>query len=62
MSRQKNLLIYLFLVFPARLTDMIKSVSFVSAFIKASRNEAFRDFLVNFIKWLPWKQWPSQKF
>ena len=30
-------------------------------FIKPSRNEAFRHFIVNFIKWLPWNRWPVTK-
>ena len=32
-----------------------------NSIIKLSRNEAFRHFLVNFIKRLAWKRWPLQK-
>ena len=52
---------YLFLVFPARLETWQKAFHSYS-FIERSRNEAFRHFLVNFIKWLPWKRWPLETF
>ena len=54
MSRQENLA-DLFPVFPARLeTGPIVFHSYST--IKHPRNEAFRHFLVNFIKPLPWKR------
>ena len=51
----------LFLVFPARLETWPK-VFHLYSFIKHSKNEAFKHFLVNFVKRLPWKRWPLQKF
>ena len=60
MSRQKKLA-DLFMVFPARLETLPK-VFHSYSFIRCPRNEAFRHFLVNFIKRLPKKQRPLQKF
>ena len=51
----------LFLVFPATLETWPKAFHSYP-FIKRSRNDAFRHFLVNFIKRFPWKQWPLEKF
>ena len=54
MSRQEKLA-DLILVFDARFKT--RAIAFRSySFIKHSRNEAFRHFLVNFIKLLPWKR------
>ena len=51
----------LFLVFPARLAKWPKAFQWYS-FIKLTRNEAFRHFLVHSIKRLPWKRRTLQKF
>ena len=49
----------LLLVFPAKLETWPKAFHSYS-FIKRSRNEAFRYFLVNFIKWLPLEKFRLQ--
>ena len=52
---------HLFLVFPAKLETSPKAFHSYS-FIKRSRNKAFRHYFVNFIKRLPWKRRPLEKF
>ena len=60
MQRQEKLA-DLFLVFAARL-ETWPNVFHSYSFIKRFRNEAFRHFSVSFIKQLPWKPWPLEKF
>ena len=60
MSRKEKLT-NLFLEVPDRLKTWPKALHSYS-FIKLSRNEAFKHFLVNFIKRLPCKQWPLWQF
>ena len=60
-SRQKNLRIYFWYSLPDLKHDQ-KHFIRIYSFIKRSRNEVLRHFLVNFIKPLPWKRCTEEKF